>query len=78
MNNRERMRYADYIGRGLPIGSGPIEAACKTIVQHRLKRSGMTWSRTGGRHVLNLRALVKSGRWDVAWRTLQGITSTQR
>jgi hypothetical protein len=78
MNNRERMRYADYIGRGLPIGSGPIEAACKTIVQHRLKRSGMTWSRTGGQHVLNLRALVKSGRWDVAWRTLQGITSAQR
>ena len=75
MNNRERMRYADYISRGLPIGSGPIEAACKTIVQHRLKRSGMTWTTAGGQHVLNLRALVKSGRWDVAWRTLQGIDS---
>lgn len=75
MNNRERMRYADYISRGLPIGSGPIEAACKTIVQHRLKRSGMTWTTAGGQHVLNLRALVKSGRWDVAWRTIQGIAS---
>jgi hypothetical protein len=68
------MRYADYISRELPIGRGPIEAACKTIVQHRLKRSGMTWSRTGGQHLLNLRALVKSRRWDVAWRSLQGIT----
>ena len=77
MNNRARMRYADYISRGLPIGSGPIEAACKTIVQHRLKRSGMTWTRGGGQHILDLRALVKSGRWDVAWRTLQGTASAQ-
>jgi Uncharacterised protein family (UPF0236) len=78
MNNRERMRYADFINRGLPIGSGPIEAACKTIVQHRLKRSGMTWSTTGGQHVLNLRALVKSGRWAPAWRALRDLACATR
>lgn len=76
MKNRERMRYADFISRGLPIGSGPIESACKTIVQHRLKRSGMTWSTPGGQHVLNLRTLVKSNRWDPAWRALRSLAHT--
>ncbi len=65
--NRERMRYAMFIAEGLPIGSGPVEAACKTVVGNRLKRSGMRWSITGGQHILNLRCPVKSGRWEQAW-----------
>ena len=77
MNHRERMRYADYISQGFTIGSGLIEAAYKTVVQHCLKRSGVTWSPTGGQQALNLRALVKPGRSDVAWRTIQGIASPQ-
>ena len=41
--NRHRMRYADTQARNLPIGSGVVEAACKTLVTQRLKRSGMRW-----------------------------------
>ena len=65
--NRSKMDYADYRARGLPIGSGPVEAACKTVVGARLKRSGMRWSRAGGQHVLNLRVHVLSKRWEVFW-----------
>lgn len=65
--NRERMRYATFIADGLPIGSGPVEAACKTVVENRLKRSGMRWSIAGGQHILNLRCPIKSGRWEQAW-----------
>ena len=68
--HRERMRYADFIARGLPIGSGPVESAAKNIVQARLKRSGMRWSRDGGQHVLDLRAFLKSGRWEPMWNIL--------
>jgi len=69
--NRERMQYADFRARGLPIGSGVVEAACKCIVNARLKRSGMRWSRPGGQHVLNLRTRVQSGEWDSLWGTYQ-------
>jgi hypothetical protein len=44
-------------------------------VLHRLERNGMTWTRAGGRQILNLEAPVKSGRWDVAWRALQSHDS---
>lgn len=66
--NKGRMSYADFIVRGLPIGSGPVEAACKSIVKTRLCRSGMRWSRQGGQRILHLRCFVKSNRWDVFWK----------
>lgn len=69
--NTERMRYAEFRSRGLPIGSGVVEAACKCIVNARLKRSGMRWTREGAQHVLNLRVRVKSGEWDSFWREYQ-------
>jgi len=65
--NRRRMAYASFRRRGWPIGSGPVEAACKTIVKTRLGRSGMRWSRPGGQHILALRTYVKSQRWDSFW-----------
>lgn len=66
--NKNLMKYQNFISRGLPIGSGPIEAAAKTIVKQRMCRSGMSWSRTKGQHVLTIRAFVQSGLWDNAWR----------
>ena len=66
-HNQQRMDYAGYRARGLPIGSGPVEAACKTIVTQRLKRSGMRWTRTGGQQILNLRVPLQSHRWQVFW-----------
>jgi hypothetical protein len=71
--NKHRMDYADFRRRGLPIGSGPVEGACKTIVKDRLCRSGMRWSREGGQHVLHLRSIVKSGRWDKFWLSYRNI-----
>ncbi|HEY5456377.1 MAG TPA: hypothetical protein VIJ96_12985 [Acidothermaceae bacterium] len=68
--HRQRMRYARFARRKLPIGSGLIEAACKTLVTQRLKRSGMRWRTDGGQAILTLRALEQSGRFDRAWRML--------
>lgn len=73
--HRDKMHYTEYRRRGLPIGSGPVEAACKTIVNGRLKRSGMRWSQAGGQHVLNLRTAVKSNRWDAMWSVYQGAVT---
>lgn len=65
--NKSYMEYAHFLSRGLPIGSGPVEAACKTIVKTRMCRSGMRWSRVGGQHILHMRTFVKSNRWDSFW-----------
>jgi len=65
--NQHRMRYACFRARGLPIGSGPVEAACKSIVKTRLCRSGMRWSREGGQRILNFRCYAKSGLWNEFW-----------
>jgi len=67
--NRVRMRYAAFRARGLSIGSGVVEAACKSIVGARLKRSGMRWTHEGGQHVLNLRTRARSGEWTCFWAT---------
>ena len=65
--NRHRMGYADAKSKGLPIGSGVVEAACKTLVTERLKRSGMRWGPRGGQAILTLRSLVQSRRFEYAW-----------
>ena len=66
-NNRHRMRYADVKAQHLPIGSGVVEAACKTLVTQRLKLSGMRWRHRGGQAILTFRALLQSDRFDRAW-----------
>ena len=66
--NRRLMRYYEFLNRGLPIGSGPIEAAAKTIVRQRMCRSGMSWSCEKGQYILTVRAFVLSGLWDEVWR----------
>ena len=65
--NQDRMGYSDLVDRALPIGSGPVEAACKTIVKSRFCQSGMRWSIQGGQNVMNLRVLQKSEQWEDAW-----------
>ena len=68
--HRHRMRYAQTQARHLPVGSGVVEAVCKTLVTQRLKRSGMRWRHAGGQAILTLRALVQSARFDQAWTLL--------
>ena len=66
-NQRGRMHYAAYQRQHLPIASGVVEAACKTLVTQRLKGSGMAWTMAGGQALLTLRSLLQSRRWDKAW-----------
>jgi hypothetical protein len=65
------MHYAQYVRNGLPIASGVMEAACKTLVTQRLKQSGMAWTQAGGQPILTLRSLIQSDRWQPAWELLQ-------
>lgn len=74
--NKHRMTYANFRRRGLPIGSGIVEAACKSIVKSRLCRSGMRWTRKGGQHILHLRAQIRSGRWDDFWEAYKTLKKT--
>ena len=67
--NQKYMTYASFLKRGLPIGSGPVEAACKTVVKTRMGRSGMRWNRQSGQHVLNLPTYALSDQWDEFWDT---------
>jgi hypothetical protein len=59
--NRNRMLYASFRAKGLPIGSGVVEAGCKSLVQHRMKAAGMRWSVQGADGVLAVRAAALSG-----------------
>jgi hypothetical protein len=62
------MDYAMHTAKNLPIGSGVTEAACKTLVKHRLWGSGMRWKGQGAKVILSIRALVQSkGRWQQFW-----------
>jgi hypothetical protein len=71
LNNSHRVEYAKTAAANRPIGSGVQEAACKTLVAERMKRSGMSWRQPGGQGVLTLRSLAQSGRLGLAWRALR-------
>src|SRR5262249_23681811 len=58
------MRSKHYRSQRLPIGSGVTEAACKTVFTQRLKRSGMSWTISGGQVIVDLRVIWLSGIWD--------------
>jgi hypothetical protein len=71
--NRDRMRYRFFRDRGYFIGSGVVEAACKTIVAQRFKGSGMHWSTQGLSHILALRTAILSRRYDEFWRSIPSL-----
>ena len=58
---RKYMNYPAYRAKGLMIGSGPVESACKVIVGQRLKQSGMRWTKDGADAVLAIRTALLSG-----------------
>ncbi len=66
-SNSARMTYASFRSQGLFIGSGVVEAGCKTVVGKRLKNSGMFWSVKGAQNVLDLRTFLLSNRFDDLW-----------
>lgn len=68
VNNVDRMQYGRFRRRGFFIGSGVVEAGCKTVIGARCKQSGMFWSKPGAQNVLALRCIHASQRPDEFWR----------
>ncbi len=66
-NNRDRMRYDQYLAQGLPIASGSVEGACKNLIKDRMERSGMRWTESMAEAILKLRAIYLSGDFDSYW-----------
>ncbi len=69
--NAERMRYPQFRRQHLFVGSGVIEAGCKTVVASRLKRSGMFWTVRGANAILALRCSYLNGRFEDYWEDRQ-------
>jgi transposase len=67
--NAERMRYPKFRRQHLFVGSGVIEAGCKTVIGARLKRSGMFWTVRGANAILALRCCHLNGRFEDYWET---------
>jgi Uncharacterised protein family (UPF0236) len=65
--NAERMRYPRYRRQHLFVGSGVIEAGCKTVIGSRLKQSGMFWTVRGANAILALRCSHLNGRFEDYW-----------
>ena len=65
--NLTRMRYGEFRRQGLFIGSGVVEAGCKTVVGQRAKQSGMCWTEAGLLAVLHTRCALLSGQFDNFW-----------
>lgn len=65
--NAERMRYPQFREQHLFVGSGVIEAGCKTVIGSRLKRSGMFWSVRGANAIIALRCCHLNGRFEDYW-----------
>jgi len=77
-NNRNRMRYRQFREQGLFIGSGVVEAGCKSVIGHRLKQSGMRWTLAVANPVIAIRRCLLGGGWNDFWAdradsTLRGV-----
>ena len=66
-NNAPQMRYAEYRKKKFFVGSGVVEAGCRTVIGERLKQSGMRWSVRGANAIIALRSCILSGRFEDFW-----------
>jgi hypothetical protein len=67
VHNVQRMQYRTFRRQGLFIGSGVIEAGCKTVIGSRCRQSGMFWGEPGTENVLAPRCIHASRRLDPFW-----------
>ena len=65
--NAERMRYPKFRRQHLFVGSGVIEAGCKTVIGSRLKQAGMFWTVRGANAIVALRCCHINGRFEDYW-----------
>ena len=66
-NNATQMRYAEFRQKKFFVGSGVVEAGCRTVIGERLKQSGMRWSVRGANAIIALRCCIRSGRFEDFW-----------
>ena len=66
-NNAPQMRYAEFRKNDFFVGSGVVEAGCRTVIGQRLKQSGMRWSVRGANAIIALRCCILSGRFEDFW-----------
>jgi hypothetical protein len=66
-SNAPQMRYAEYREKKFFVGSGVVEAGCRTVIGVRLKQSGMRWSVGGANAIIALRCCILSGRFEDFW-----------
>jgi hypothetical protein len=67
VRNIKRMQYGTFRAKGYFIGSGVVEAGCKTVIGKRLKQSGMEWTVRGANSIIALRCCYLSGRIEEFW-----------
>ena len=72
-NNQARMLYGTFRAKGYFIGSGVVEAGCKTVIGQRVKQSGMRWSEPGAENVLSIRCAVMNGDFETFWDQREAI-----
>ena len=65
--NKDRMRYDEFRRQGFFVGSGVLEAGCRTVIGQRLKQSGMHWTVKGANNIMALRCCFLSNRWEDFW-----------
>ena len=70
--NAAHMRYAEFRRQKLFVGSGVVEAGCRTVIGQRLKLSGMRWSVRGANAIIALRCCLMSGRFEDFWASRTG------
>jgi hypothetical protein len=68
VRNVSRMQYGTFRAAGCFIGSGVVEAGCKTVIGGRCKQSGMFWSESGAENILALRCIHSSRRLEEFWK----------
>ena len=75
--NADRMRCNLYRTRGLPVGSGVVESACKKIVGNRFKKAGCHWSKVGANALLAIRCCLENLRWPdfLEWKTCRAAAA---
>jgi hypothetical protein len=65
-HHRSRLAYARGRRAGCPVGSGAVEATCKSLISVRMKRTGARWKQPSADRIIQLRALALSDRWGDA------------
>lgn len=64
-NNRQNMRYDEYLANGYPIGSGVVEGICRYLIKDRMELTGMRWTTEGAQSMLDLRTVFLNDEWEM-------------